>query len=219
MTEDIKQQLSALIDGELDADARRFLLRRLQRDEDLTACWERWHLARDCLQRQRVTPLKADFAGAIAAALDTEQQPARRSGRAGVLRWAGGFAVAASVALAALLAVPGPGGAPAGDEPAAVAASQPAPSQQAPSQVVPSGLRESDLRPSLQPVTHSVAATAGQPLAPALRADPRVEAYLMRHNAVLMEAGQDSFLPFIQVVSPPRQWSMLPPANEPEPAR
>jgi sigma-E factor negative regulatory protein RseA len=216
MTEQINQQLSALIDGELDADARRFLLRRLQHEPALAETWERWHLLRDCLQGQPVRPLKADFASRIRTELASEARPARRPAAAGVLRWAGGFAVAASVAVAALLVVPGPAGGPGVDAPPAIAV---APIQAPPSQVVPSGLRESDLRPNLQPVTRQVAATDGQPLAPALRADPRVEAYLLRHNAVLMESGQDSFLPFIHVVSPPRQWSMLPPASEPEPSR
>ena len=33
-----RQQLSALMDGELLADEARFLLRRLQHDRDLTGC-------------------------------------------------------------------------------------------------------------------------------------------------------------------------------------
>ena len=37
-----RQQLSALMDGELLADEARFLLRRLQHDRDLAGCWERW---------------------------------------------------------------------------------------------------------------------------------------------------------------------------------
>jgi sigma-E factor negative regulatory protein RseA len=203
MTEDIKQQLSALIDGELDADTRRFLLRRLQREEELAGCWERWHAARDCLQRQPVRPLRRDFAARIAAALQQENRPAARGAGATVLRWAGGMAVAATVAVAALLAVPGSAPAPGVDAAPVVAESQ----------VVPSGLSERDLRPNLSPAARTVAATDGQALAPALRVDPRVEAYLMRHNAVLTQSGQDSFLPFIHVVSPPRQWSMLQPAE------
>ena len=36
-----RQQLSALMDGELSPDEARFLLRRLQHDGELNACWER----------------------------------------------------------------------------------------------------------------------------------------------------------------------------------
>jgi sigma-E factor negative regulatory protein RseA len=197
MTEDIKQQLSALIDGELDAGSQRFLLRRLQHDQELAGSWERWHLLRDSLQRQRVAPLKGDFAAGIAAALRNEARPA--AGRGGpLLRWAGGFAVAASVALAAILALPGPADPGADGQPAIA------------SEVVSSGLSERDLRPDLAPVTRSVAVTQGRPLAPALQVDPRLEAYLLRHNAVLLQSGHDSFLPFLHVVTPARPWSMLP---------
>jgi len=202
MTDDIKQQLSALIDGELDPAAGRFLLRRLQREPELSAQWERWHLARDCLQRQRVTPLREDFAARIAAALADEARPASRGATSGVLRWAGGFAVAASVAIAALLAVPSPSLAPAG-----------APASSAQAQVVPSGLSERDLRPNLGPVAHSVAHERDRPAG--VRVDPWVEAYLMRHNAALMQSGEQGFAPFVPALSPARQWSMLPPA-EPE---
>ncbi|HWU69970.1 MAG TPA: RseA family anti-sigma factor, partial [Pseudoxanthomonas sp.] len=42
-------QLSALIDGDLSPDEARFLLRRLQHDGELNACWERWQLCGDVL--------------------------------------------------------------------------------------------------------------------------------------------------------------------------
>jgi sigma-E factor negative regulatory protein RseA len=207
MTEDIKQQLSALMDGELDADTRRFLLRRLQRDEELAGSWERWHLGADCLRGRHVVPMRSGFARAIAAAIAADPVPRRGLGPT-LLRWGGGMAVAASVAIAALLAVPGPAVAPGGSSAPAIAASE----------VVSSGLTERDLRPHLGQVTRTVAAGQGQPLAPALSIDPRIESYLMRHNAVLLQSGQDNFLPFIHVVSPPRQWSMLPTAApDPDP--
>lgn len=203
MTEEIKQQLSALLDGELDPDARRFLLRRLHNDPELAGHWERWHLVRSCLRGETPLPVRHDFAGRVAAALDLRPAAAARGT---LLRWAGGMAVAASVAVTALLAVPGTGPAPGADPAPAVA-----------SQVVPSPLGERDLRPNLAPAVRTVAVSDGRPLAPMLRSDPRLEGYLMRHNAALMQAGQDSFLPFIHVVSPPRQWSMLPPAASPPP--
>ncbi|HSX65013.1 MAG TPA: RseA family anti-sigma factor, partial [Pseudoxanthomonas sp.] len=43
-------QLSALMDGALAPDQARFLLRRLQHDEELTGCWERWQLLGDVLR-------------------------------------------------------------------------------------------------------------------------------------------------------------------------
>ena len=40
-----RQQLSALIDGELSAAQARFLIRRLAHDQELSACQERWQIA------------------------------------------------------------------------------------------------------------------------------------------------------------------------------
>ena len=51
-----RQQLSALMDGELLADEARFLLRRLQHDRDLAGCWERWQLCGDVLRGRAQAP-------------------------------------------------------------------------------------------------------------------------------------------------------------------
>ncbi|HOV58400.1 MAG TPA: sigma-E factor negative regulatory protein, partial [Rhodanobacteraceae bacterium] len=52
MSEQLREQLSALMDGELDPDGARFLLRRIAADADLKRRWERQHLARAALRRQ-----------------------------------------------------------------------------------------------------------------------------------------------------------------------
>ena len=49
MSEDIREQLSALMDGELGRDERAFLLRRLEHDADLRSMWTRMHLVRDVI--------------------------------------------------------------------------------------------------------------------------------------------------------------------------
>lgn len=215
MNEDIKQQLSALVDGELDPQRARFLLSRLSADSELAADWSRWHLARACLRRETAGVLRPDFAAGIAAALGQESVPRRALG-AQVMRWAGGFAVAASVAVAALLAVPA--GVPV--EPASTSvAIAPAPAP-ATAQVVASPLTERDLRPDLGRVAQTVAASShARPLGPALRIDPQLESYLLRHNAALRHGGDDSFLPFVPVVAPVRPWSMLPVAASDDTSR
>lgn len=122
MEADPNQDLSALLDGELDPERSRFLLQRLGRDDEMRQRWARWQLLSACLKGQAVQPLPADFAERVLAGLDAELLPrsspikssaigsrpnatrpiaSRRS-----LRWIGGAALAASVGLAALLLHP-----------------------------------------------------------------------------------------------------------------
>lgn len=102
-----RQQLSALMDGELSPDEARFLLRRLQHDGELNACWERWQLCGDVLRGQAQAPAPEGFAAKVALAVAAEaRQPAANQDSTGasrgrLARWGGG-ALAASVALVAL---------------------------------------------------------------------------------------------------------------------
>lgn len=103
------QQLSALMDGDLPPDEARFLLRRLQHDNELTGCWERWQLCGDVLRGQAQAPAPAGFADRVAAAIAAEAvQPVVQAnpapGRNRLAKWGGG-ALAASVALVALFMV------------------------------------------------------------------------------------------------------------------
>ncbi len=94
----LHEELSAFMDGELDAERARFLHHRLSHDAELRARWERWQLLSSSLRRQ-AQPLPADFADRVARALDadiaTAAQPRHRT-----LRWAGGTALAASLVVA-----------------------------------------------------------------------------------------------------------------------
>jgi sigma-E factor negative regulatory protein RseA len=116
MSDEIREQLSALMDGELPRDQVRFLLRRIDGDAQLVQTWERYQLASNVLGRRAATlPLREDFAQILMQRLDT--------GSTGiglrVLRWAGGGAIAAAVAVFALVSTR-----PAiGPEPAAMLAS------------------------------------------------------------------------------------------------
>lgn len=114
-----REQLSALMDGALSPDETRFLLRRLQHDASLAECWERWRLTGEVMRglapAQR---LPADFATRVAASLHggvPQSTQVSSSGTPGWLRWGGGAAMAASLAVAALVI-----GQPGGDAPAPV---------------------------------------------------------------------------------------------------
>lgn len=98
-----RQQLSALIDGELAADETRFLLRRLEHDSELSGCQERWQLAGDVLRGAACAPAPIEFAARVREALAAEPLAARppEHARSG-WRWGGGAALAASMAALAL---------------------------------------------------------------------------------------------------------------------
>lgn len=107
MTDRIREQISALLDGELPADEVSLLVRRLERDPALRRTFGRYVLAGEVLRAPGGQVAGRSFADRVNAAIDAEAppvaaEPARRS------RWnrpvmAG--AVAASAALAAVLLV------------------------------------------------------------------------------------------------------------------
>lgn len=168
---DPREQLSAMMDGELQRDAMRFVLKRCESDSELGECWQRWHLAGEVMRGGKPMPLRIDLVRAVSLAIEDETRPAVGVGRT-VLRWGGGFAVAASVALAALLVVQ-PNTAP---EPALAANVPSAPVSRPMATVAPSALREQDLRPPYRLDAQTVA-DDGMPYR-SMRFDPRIENYL-----------------------------------------
>ena len=100
-----REDLSALMDGELAAEPTRFLLRRLDHDPELGATWSRWHLIRACLAsdpaRLPMPALGNDFASRVSAAVLAEAAPPMRQRH--WARYMGGGAIAAGVAVAALM--------------------------------------------------------------------------------------------------------------------
>ncbi|PJK07418.1 hypothetical protein CO608_10190 [Lysobacteraceae bacterium NML08-0793] len=70
-----EEQLSALLDGELDADRSRFLLRRLQHDVALADTLGRWQLAGDVLRGRGSAAASASFAARLSARLAAEAAP------------------------------------------------------------------------------------------------------------------------------------------------
>lgn len=102
MSEALREQLSALMDGELPKDQTRFLLRGLDADAQLAQSWSRYQLASAVMRRQAVfVPVDAGFADRVMQAVSQQSAPARAGVR--ILRWAGGGAIAAAVAVIALV--------------------------------------------------------------------------------------------------------------------
>ncbi len=155
-----REDLSALMDGELDAEPTRFLLRRLDHDPELGATWSRWHLIRACMAsdsaRMTAPGHDTDFASRIAAALvDERAQPQPRRHWA---QYVGGGALAAGVAVVALMFnAPNP----ALESKAPVAQSRPAPAG---------------------------AAVPIAPVAAAPAADPAMSPWLLSHRPTVLAA-------------------------------
>ena len=186
-----KLQLSALMDGALERDQARFLIRRLPDDPELSGCWQRWHVAGDSLRGQGCAPVRADFVARVSVAIAEEAVPGRGVPRE-ALKWIGGFAVAASVALVALMAVRQPA-----EAPHAAPANAPLVAQ-----VPQVPLREIDLRPPVRP-EEAMTVSRDLPsdlLAAPVRIDPRIEAYLVRHNEATQTQGFVSYLPLVTPV-------------------
>lgn len=215
--DELRAQISALMDGEAPRDTARFLAQRLAADPGLRGDWMRWHHQRDCLQGHAVSRLDDAFAARIAAAIAAEAAPGRPLG-AQILKWAGGMAVAASVALLAILLVPTmqTGQTPA-DAGLAQQASVPT-TATAPAQVASSGLTEADLRPSLAPAAQTVSRSSSLPWAPAVKVDPRMELWVLRHQGVRADPLGYGAVSLLPVTQPPVPASVVV-ESEPNPSR
>lgn len=167
-----RQQLSALVDGELSPDEARFLLRRLQHDTELSGRFERWQLGGDVLRGQVRRAVAGDFSARVAAAIaadaeaGTARRPATAAGGRGPswTRWGGGgAALAASVAVVAMLV-----GRPEAPDP------QVAPAQEVALQTLPSTEARLPAAPVAVPSApqRDVAIAAASSSRPARRAQP-----------------------------------------------
>lgn len=109
MSEKTREHISSLMDGEVNAETGRFLLRRMGSDADLCATWARYHLVRDCLRHEEGALYDSELCQRVNRVL--EDEPAVRARGSAARRWlrpAAGGAIAAVVALMAVIAV-GPG--------------------------------------------------------------------------------------------------------------
>jgi sigma-E factor negative regulatory protein RseA len=112
MTDQIREQISALLDGELASGEISLLVRRMERDAELRRAFGNYVLAGESLRSPGVLLASPGFAARVGAALD--DGPVEISSPLGAdiratRRWVrplAGMAVAAGAALAAVLLVP-----------------------------------------------------------------------------------------------------------------
>ncbi len=109
MTDRIKEQLSAFLDGELPDPESALLLKRLERDDELRGALSRYSLIGAVLRSDGDVPAARQVAARVSAAIAREPSRAGRfarlARREAFGRAAAGFAVAAGVALGAVVLV------------------------------------------------------------------------------------------------------------------
>lgn len=217
MNQQIHEQLSALMDGELDRDQTRFVLKRLPGDDDLAPRWERYHIVRQTLRRQELGAVQSGFAAAVMLRIEDEPSVRMHGALPIWLRWGAGGAIAASVAVAALLVTRpigdvAPGAMPSGPSIAA----QPSVSNAMP---VAANSASSDFRAPMRPVNRPVETAPvsfGADLSQPIAIDPQLQSYLLRHYQSASGAGQSTFVPYVLLGTPQREVA-LPRAQEPVP--
>ncbi len=121
MSEQANEQISAMVDEEIDPGARSFVLRRMAEEQDCCARWGRYHLISEALKNNLPRQIDPAFSERLRAAIETvpvpvttmedNVRPLRRFSR--WMRPAAGIGIAASVAAMVLLGFQdGPSGPP-----------------------------------------------------------------------------------------------------------
>ena len=105
VTDKLREQVSALMDGELPEGEHELLLRRFAVERSLRLHWERCHIMGEAMRKDLPAADLRGFAERVMAELTTESVTVEETGRFGG-RWTRAFAggiVAASVAVVAVL--------------------------------------------------------------------------------------------------------------------
>jgi sigma-E factor negative regulatory protein RseA len=104
----MKEQISALLDGEGNDLERERVLRALDTDPALRGTWERYHVASAAIRRELDVMVSPGLVDRVQARLQSETQTeaSRRFMSPRVLKFTAGLAIAASVATVAILNLP-----------------------------------------------------------------------------------------------------------------
>lgn len=112
MSQNTRESLSVLMDGESDELELRRVLKALPKDDDAADTWRRYHLARSMMQREKGVDISVDLSAGIMAKLRDEPAPSVHSEdrtqvatRSGGISFARGAGVAAAVSLMVITGV------------------------------------------------------------------------------------------------------------------
>ncbi len=113
--ENMKEEISALMDGEVDERQMHQYFRELRNDPECRDCWDQYHLIGDTLRNNLPPNINRNFVSNISQAIANEELPApsappvkqqaKSKSRHPIANPLTGFALAASVAVVAFLGV------------------------------------------------------------------------------------------------------------------
>lgn len=139
------EQLSALMDDQLEEDQLRFLLQGLKDDEEARQKWRRYHMIGEAMRGAPARSLDADFSAAVMAEIDVDAGVSEDDGLSNEPAWVKrlvSFAVAASVATVAVFVANDRGYFQDAPAPSALVATAPAVTLEANSSPVASSLMQ-----------------------------------------------------------------------------
>ncbi|MCD1587979.1 MULTISPECIES: sigma-E factor negative regulatory protein [Halomonadaceae] len=110
MSQNTRESLSVLMDGESDELELRRVLKALPNDDDAADTWRRYHLARSMMQREQGVDVSVDLSAGIMTRLREEPAPMTQGAepvahRTGGISFARGAGVAAAVSLMVITGV------------------------------------------------------------------------------------------------------------------
>lgn len=183
MNESNKEQLSALIDGEDDSSQT---IDDLIHDQEMKETWSRYHLIGDCLRDNLPEGISNQVYNEVSQALSNEPTVlAPQTTKRFNIKPLAGFAIAASVAMAAVFSIqsnnqiaPAVNG---GSPIAAATTAQPETFDFSAPQILPASVKMSDTPESI--------------------ADQRLNNYLMNHNEYRSSNGMNGILPYVRMVT------------------
>lgn len=186
MSEHNREQISALLDGELERSSAS-MLNALRDNPEYRQIWQRYHLIGESLRGNLPGHIDMGLADRISAAIQNEPPIlAPRTLTHPVLRPVIGFAIAASVTAIAILGVRQASFGPAGMPDPAVAANA---SVSVPQAHVATFTAESPA-PAEVPDYRTVA-----------EAEARLNRYLVNYNEYRTNAGVQGMLPYVRIVA------------------
>jgi len=184
---ELKEQLSALLDGELARDQTLFLLKRMEHDSELRDLWERMCHSGAALRAE--APCGSGFADRVQAALQAETQPIAQRARRSWFGTAAGGALAAAMAYAVVIV----GSQTRPEEEAGVAS--PMAGEVRTAAGVTGGMSVAS------PVFNTASARFGDSTLQPLPVTLNLDQYLLRHSEALSGGLQGEMQPFIYPVS------------------